>query len=283
GADVIRPFVIGGDLTLLSGLDCTAAVVLAEQLMQAAMPALPGAGGAGGSAGALGVSGAAGAAGVAGAAGDSAAAGAGGAPEIPLPPAPALRVRELPALPAGTLNGGLSYLFVAAGCLGGPWYTDDDDDKVCGVGYEGGTTLVPILVSMSRETALQLGLQALHASRAAGEIDVRVLPPDMGVDPITIASDLSEGEIAPRPALSEHSRFEWGIGSSGFEVQLMSSGTVQLAEPWDLVLAHGELDDAEDGQNYVLLALGPEPGIGLAKWWNKSVISIVPSDPPTTQ
>ena len=49
-------------------------------------------------------------------------------------------------LPAATLSGGFSYLFAAAGCIGGPWHRHAEDDRVCGFGYDGKPTLaLPML------------------------------------------------------------------------------------------------------------------------------------------
>ena len=85
---------------------------------------------------------------------------------IPAPNPPALRVGALSALPAGTLAAGYSQLLVAEGCLGGPWYVDKLDDQVCGDGYSGRSTLAQSFVVLSRETSINIGFQALHASRA---------------------------------------------------------------------------------------------------------------------
>ncbi len=272
GAEAIQPYVLGGDLTEYAGLDCAAAVAKAEQAMNDALPEPSGVAGAPASAGGAG-----------GAGGDPAPStggtpGSGGAPAVP--DAPVARGRALPALPAGTLSGGLSYLFVAAGCVGGPWFVDAEDDNVCGADYEGQSTLVPILVSMSRETTLRLGLQGVHASRASGQLDLRVTPPDTGVDsPFVVAPDLVEGVIAPRPAETTYFRSELGVGDSAFNLELVSDGSAVLSEPWAVVLNRGDLDDAVDGENYVIVALGPKAGLGLTKWWNAPALTIVKSDP----
>ncbi len=263
-SDSIVPYVLGGDLAELLSLDCGAAVAKVEQAMTDALPYDGGAG--------------SGAGGDGGAAGSGTSPGTGGAAEVPEPPL--VRGRALPALPAGTLSGGLSYLFVAAGCIGGPWFVDQQDEKVCGEGYEGKTTLVPIVVSMSRDSTLNLGLQGLHASRASGQLDLRVLPANVGVDPpLPIANDLVEGLLAPRPPQTKYSRFEVGVDDSGFMLELTSGGVSVLSEPWHAALERGDLDDALQGENYVIVFVGPEAGLGLANWWNTPALTIVKSDP----
>lgn len=270
-SDSLSVHVLAGDLSLVAGATCEEAVAEARQRMAEAMPELP-PDESGGSAGAAGAAGSGGQP-------SSGAGGAGGATDVPIPDPPALRVGELPALPPGTVNGGYSYLLAAAGCLGGPWYTHPEDDAVCGSGYAGGTTLAPVLVTLSRESSLRLGLQAVHASRALGEIDVRVAALNDGADPpVVIARDVLEGVIAPRPPLLDGSRVDYHVDYD-VDVEVVSDSSVVLAEPWQLVLRHGDLEDVEDGKNYAFVVIGARPGLGVAEWWNKAAISIVPSDP----
>ena len=207
-------------------------------------------------------------------------AGAGGAESAPLPEAPGLQVHELPVLPPATLSGGYSFLFAAAGCIGGPWHRHELDDQVCGEGYVGNPTLVPMLVTMSRQASLRLSLQALHASRGSGELDLRVAPPEGSVDlPLYVARDLLQGVIAPRPPMGEYSAVELGVEASGHNVELVSDSSTRLAEPWDRVLGRSSLDTLENEQNYVLVVVGARPGLGVAQWWNKAAVTIVPAEP----
>ncbi len=282
--DSITPYVIGGDLALLDGLDCREAVALAEERMALALPddgeggAPNGAGGApNGEGGAPASEGGAG--GEAVTAFDETGEG-GEAPEVPAPNPPALRVRALPALPAQTLAGGFSYLLVAEGCLGGPWFVDEQDDKICGAGYAGGTTLVPTLVVMSRETSFNVGLQAVNASRASGPLDAVVSAPPDGINlPISIASEIVDGKVAPVPATVVYSSYEYGVSDPAFRVRFVDSKLRESQASWEELLERGGLDAVEDGENYVLVALGPRVGIASESWWNRSTIGIAAADP----
>lgn len=299
--DALAAYVLAGDVSLVEGWDCADAVAEAKRLTAEALPPPdPGAGGAGGAGGSGGAGSPGGAGGDAGAPGsggnagassagaggvnvlpqEMGAAGAGGAGPVPLPNPPALRVHELPVLPPGTLSGGYSYLFAAAGCVGGPWYLHAEDDKVCGAGYSGQATLVPMLVTMSRDTGLGVGLQALHASRGTGELDVRVAPPEGSVDlPLYVARDLVQGVIAPRPPDTTRSRVLYGVPSSGYTLQILIDGSARLSESWDAVMARGGLDDLVNENNYTLVLVGARPGLGIAEWWNKAAIAAIPADP----
>jgi hypothetical protein len=156
----------------------------------------------------------------------------------------------------------------------------EQDDQVCGSGYSGDPTLVPMLVTLSREASLRLSLQALHASRGTGQIDLRVAPPENSVDlPLYVARDLLQGVIAPRPPESSYSKVQYGVELSGFAIEVVIDGSTRLAEPWDLVIGRSGLDKLEDSGNYALVLLGARPGLGIAEWWNKAAITLVPADP----
>jgi hypothetical protein len=276
--DTITPYVIGGDVDQVDGLDCEEAVALAEELMALALPD-DGSGGApsgeGGSKASEG-----------GAGGEPAVTafdevdGEGGAGPIPVPHPPALRVRALPALPAGTLSSGLSFLLVAEGCLGGPWFVDKHDDDACGAGYSGGTTLAPSFIVMSRETGFNVGFQALNASRASGPLDAVVSAPPDGVNlPVSIATEVVDGKVAPVPATVLFSSFEYGLDDPTFRVRFVDSKGKESAASWDELVERGGIDAVEDGSNYVLVALGPRVGLARESWWNLPTIGIAAAEP----
>jgi hypothetical protein len=282
--DDITPYVIGGDLDRLDGLDCKEAVALARELMERALPD-DGSGGAPNGAGGA-PSGEAGAPGTEGGAGGEAAvafdevAGAGGAGPTPVPDPPALRVRALPTLPAGTLSAGYSILLVAEGCLGGPWFVDKDDEQVCGEGYFGGTTLASSLVVMSRETSFNMGLQALNASRASGPLDAVISPPSGSVDfPIPLASDIVDGQVAPVPASVAFSSHDYGVTDPGFRVRFVDSQGRDTQASWADLIERSGLDAVEDGKNYVIVALGPSVAVKTKSWWNLSTVGLAAADP----
>jgi hypothetical protein len=137
-----------------------------------------------------------------------------------------------------------------------------------------------MLVTMSRDPALRVSLQALHASRGTGVLDLRVSPPRDSADPpLYVARDLLPGALAPRPPETRYSKAEWGVDVSGYSVEVVIDNSVSLAQPWDRVLDQGGLDTIEDEKGYALVLVGARPGLGIAEWWHKAAISVVPADP----
>jgi hypothetical protein len=269
-SDVLQPFLIAGQLDLVSGLDCAAALALARSTEAAANPT-PESGAAGAADG--------GAGGTTGDLGAAAAGGEAGAPpEVQSP----LRARGLPAIPAGTLNGGRSYLLVATGCMGGAAFDAPSSEDYCGAGYSEHTpTVSAILVALSRLTSVNLvGMQVVHASLATGTVS---LTSDGGVQsgamPISIVTNLLEGELLPRPASVLYTASEYG-SALGYSLVVSSQNTTLLIEPWLNALASGGVAALANGSTYALVLLGPRADLKSATaFWNAPAITVVPADP----
>ncbi|HEY0466198.1 MAG TPA: hypothetical protein VGC79_18435, partial [Polyangiaceae bacterium] len=193
--DGLEPIVIAGELDLIAGLRCDAAIerARAEEALSDGTDGELGQGGAAGEGSGPGVPGRAaegGSAGEGGGVGEGGSIGDGGSPAggnggssggSGLPPAKrsALRARGLPALSAGTLNAGRSLVFVANGCLGGATYSGKDEEQYCGAGYTPRQpTASAVLVSLSRQvSADHVALQVVHASLANDQVELRSRPP----------------------------------------------------------------------------------------------------------
>jgi hypothetical protein len=123
--DGLEPLVIAGELDLIAGLDCAAAIERARSEEALSDGTESGQGGAAGDGAGLSVPSAADSGGSAGESGSSSGneGGSAGASAGPPPLRSALRVRGLPVIPAGSLNAGRSMVFVANGCMGGATYT----------------------------------------------------------------------------------------------------------------------------------------------------------------
>ncbi|HEX3773218.1 MAG TPA: hypothetical protein VHV51_02080 [Polyangiaceae bacterium] len=257
--DVIQPFVIAGELEFVSGLDCAGAIALAQTEEAAVASAETAAAGA--SAGE-------------GGAGEG---GAGGAP----PEVQArLRVRALPAFPAGTLNGGRSYLLVALGCMGGSGYDASNAEAYCGAGYsETAPTFGAAFAAMSRATSSGgVGLQVMQASLATDSIRVDSAPPPLSPDQrITIATGVAEGELWPRPAYIDHSAADYDVSTTGLEIT--SQVSRPFSQSWLDVLARGAIGMPADGSNYTIVLIGPRTDLTNTALWNAPAITIVPVDP----
>jgi hypothetical protein len=274
--DVIQPWVVAGQLSLLKKLNCEDAVALAQaeeakvtpMLEEPGEPELAGEGGAGGAG-----------QGGAPAAQPAGEAGAGGSGE-PLE-FPALRARALAALPAGTVNIGRSILMVMTGCIGGAAYTDRIDTAVCGKDYTPETpTLQPVVVKLSRQVGYdKVGLQAVHASAATAPLDVRASG-DSGTVSLVFATDVSFGAIEPRPAALRFTPAELGVDQFNFGLQAVDdSGGVAYQEAWSDILAVSALPTPVAGRTYTAIFLGPDPLLIKEGWWNTSAFSLVDNDP----
>lgn len=288
--DVIQPFVIAGDLDLVAGLDCAAAIAKA-QAEEGPLNPPPGTDGAAGAAttpdagsaeagtGGAPAVGAAGAANAGASNGDSGAGGEGGAtPEIQ----PRLRARALPALPAGTLDAGRSLLMVANGCMGGAGFDAPDAARYCGASYAERTpTVSAVFAALSRVTAPnRMGVQALHASLATDTVAITSRsPPALAEGSVQVVSNLVTGELGPRPANIQNAAAAFG-STQGFLVDVDGRTDTLLSRTWKEVLALGGVRALADGSNYTLVLIGPEADLsGGAAYWNAPAVTIVPSDP----
>jgi hypothetical protein len=272
--DSLEPFLIAGELDLIAGLSCASAIDRA-QAEEAQNDASPGASGAAGASelGAGGSPAEGGAFGAGGAAGDT-----GAPPEVQS----RLRARGLPAIPAGTLNGGRSYLLVANGCLGGSGFSAANAEAFCGMGYtERLPTISATFVALSRASSVDhLGLQVVHASLATGTMSV---DSSGGVssssNPIAIVTNEVEGGLAPRPAYIAHTAFDYGI-ARGYGLEVVAQSATLLTESWADVLQTGGVSALEDGSNYALVLIGPRADLQAGPaFWNLPAITVVPADP----
>ena len=268
-SDVLEPFLLAGELDLVAGLDCAAAI---ERAQNEEAPSAPS--GAAGS-GDLGAGG--------GAEGGAAGSAEGGAAGAASEPQPRLRARGLPAIPANTLNGGRSYLLVASGCLGGAGFSAANAEAFCGTGYsERQPTVTATFVALSRVTAADdVGLQVLHASLATGPISVSSRPtlPTSSESPISIVRSDVPGGLLPRPAYTGHTAFDYG-SARGYRLDVAQQSVTLLTEAWADVLARGGLNALEDGSNYALVLIGPRADLTAgAAFWNLPTVTVVPADP----
>jgi hypothetical protein len=282
----VQPLIIAGELDRIAGLGCEDAVARAQDEEAIAIDvnahAAEGAeAGAANDAGAVGVSVAGGhAAGSGGASGGGGAGGTGGAGGAFAVEVPArLRLRELPAIPAGTLSAGRSIVYVATGCMGGFSYDGPNAAEYCGDGYtERAPTVSGMLVSLSRRTKFDAaGIQFLHASLATQQVDLSSRPPLPSQDPgITLASGARAGQLVPHSANLSHPASELAV-THLYNAAIVGGGTVLSAQPWTAVLARGGLRALTDGVTYAIVLIGPraDHSSGTALW-NPPLITAIP-------
>jgi hypothetical protein len=265
----IQPLIFSGELELLEGLDCAAALALARELDPPPMP-VDGSGGAGGS--------------DSGSAGTAGAAGEGGfvpvlAQETPARP---LRFRTLPALPRGTLTRGRHILAVITGCLGGPGFSHEDETALCGDSYTPARpTLTLAVVSPWRQLRFdKVGLMTLNASRAAGEIRLESVPPMDATDaPRQIASGVAYGALVPGTASFDFSAGQVGFSAGTYSARVVSQSGSALQVRWSAIQVNSELEEVTDGATYVAALLGPRPDperdVADDRWWNPPVLRLL--------
>jgi hypothetical protein len=241
--DTLEPWVITGDLSQIEGLDCDAAVELAQSAEAEVTP-------------------------------DPEAESDGDLEE------PKLRARAAAVLPAGTVDVGRSILLVLTGCVGGAFYSDELETEICGDDYSPASpTLQPILVKLSREHRSDtVGLQALHASPATASLDIRAAG-DGGRVALVFASSVSFGAIEPRPADTRFSVSELGV-DDGYGLQAVDErGAVVLDESWNDVVSASGLSGVGFGRTYTAIFLGPDPAVQKRGWWNPPAFALVDNDP----
>jgi len=278
--DTLQPFIIAGELSLVEGLGCEDAVARAQDEEAVAIDANAHAAegaeaGAANDAGATSVTvGGQAAGGAAG--GQATGGGAGGAFPVEVPSR--LRLRELPAIPAGTLSAGRSILYVATGCMGGFNFDAPSSAEYCGDGYsEKSPTVSGLLVSLSRRTLFgYAGMQFVHASLATQLVDVSSRPALPNADGgFTLVSNVRVGQLLPHSAILSHPASEFGVERS-YNVAILGSGTVLTSEPWTAVLARGGVSALTDDVTYALVLVGPRADHNATKLWNPPAITLIP-------
>jgi hypothetical protein len=262
-SDTLIPLLIAGDLARIAGLDCAGAVALAEQTEQAFNDSV--------SASDAGI-------GAAGAPAEDAGSSDAGGSDAGSAATSALRLRELPALVAGTLNGMRSTLLVATGCMGGFGFDNGSVSMLCGASYTPTTpTLFPVFVTLSRLTeAGRVGMQVVHASRATSYVSVSI----MGAPPASIGfelvSRLYAGQLGPKPPSFEHPASDYAPQS---EIEV--GGSISPINQTISQALGGLGKQLVDGSSYALILIGPRLDFGTPPpLWNSAQAVIVPTLSP---
>jgi hypothetical protein len=175
---------------------------------------------------------------------------------------------------------GKSVLLVPAGCVGGATHTDAAEKLACGSGYSPSSPTAT-LVALGMEDGGapgKLALAAVHASVAMPTVDVRI---DLGASGVSamLAPLLSAGAVGPKPPLDDLSVEQLGVIGE-VEVAVHSPGETQLplaSVALDEALENGGLStpDFEDGQGFVLVAVGGSPGLAAGPWWHALTFTAV--------
>jgi hypothetical protein len=154
-------------------------------------------------------------------------------------------------------------------------------EEYCGGGYaERDPTVSAVLVSLSRKAQAGFaGLQFVHASLATTAVDVSSRPPLSIGAGVGIASNVVEGQAAPRPALLSNAAATYGV-AKGYFVQVAPHSGASASFEWSTALQGGGLTGLTDGQTYALVLLGPRADHAQATaLWNPSAVTVIAVDP----
>ncbi|HYP97140.1 MAG TPA: hypothetical protein VER96_00610 [Polyangiaceae bacterium] len=280
--DGLEPIAIAGELDRIAGLDCEAAIARArsEEALGGA-GSEPAQGGAAGDGAGMGMPPSDGNGGSSVGGSSAEAGGSGGASPGPKAVRSALRVRGLPAISPGTLNAGRSLVFAANGCMGGATYSGKDAEAYCGAGYTPlEPTLSAVLVSLSRQVSDDhVALQAVHASLANAQVDLRSRPPFPSLESGVAITSVSLGQVAPRPASIQNALSDLGSARK-YRLSVESKAVVLFYQPWSAVLSNGGLSQLQNGQGYALIFSGPRADLpAVTDLWNAPTLTAIAVDP----
>ncbi len=194
---------------------------------------------------------------------------------------PELRVQPLAALPAGSLAS-FSHLLSPSGCLGAPTFEDEIEELLCGPGYSSRrTTLTPIFVRLSRRSSFDsVGFQVVNANPAFPLLTLRSAPGESEFPTLTLASDVSFGQIAPRQTRTGVAAARLGDPLGRVPLQIVAgTGNPVFTIPWSVPLESSGISGLEDGHAYTVILMGPVPGLTAESWWNGTLLSLVRNDP----
>jgi hypothetical protein len=182
---------------------------------------------------------------------DAGALDAGAAP-LPFPAALELprRAGSLRLAP-GVLRAGAHYALVAAGCAGPG---GGSSEELCGpldplFGAQQALVLAEISDDLTGEVGLRL--QFLNASRAVSRADL-VLQGNTDVDSVRLTGDVQFGAVRPENSVLVAEPL-------GLELHVEAATQSSFTQPWSDTLPS---PDVVPG-NYLLVYVGPEPGISL--------------------
>jgi hypothetical protein len=125
-----------------------------------------------------------------------------------------------------------------------------------------------------------LGLQAVHASLATGEIEVTSTPTGMSTEPWQyIAAGVKLGAIVPREPRLDLAAEDSGANNAFWQLEATQSSVRLFAEPWTSILRRAGLSELRDLQTYALVLVGPSASLRVSGFWNRPAFTVVPTDP----
>jgi hypothetical protein len=201
--------------------------------------------------------------------------------ELDPPPTPNLRFQRLPLLTQGTLDRGRNTLLVLSGCMGAATHSHDDEEALCGVGYQPQRSSLTLLVGVaSRQTSAgKLGLQFMHASLATAEVNVLSLAALAGSpDAVPLATSVLLGHLSPHSIDLSRSAGQYEVENGG-RLEVIERGERRLQQSFEALRELAEISTPSDGKAYTAVLIGPGGGRSKGDWWNAATLTLVANEP----
>ncbi|MFO0762193.1 MAG: hypothetical protein U0359_37485 [Byssovorax sp.] len=200
-------------------------------------------------------------------------------------PAPIV-VTPLAVVPAQAFTSERSLLLAPIGCLGGPGHDGPTSQLACGNTYSPATPTASIVaLGMSRKNdPFKMTFQVVNASTALQPTDVQIRPGFSMSTDVLMATNVSTGEIAPKPPFMGITLATLGAVSDvkvetflPMQQQMFMTASVPLPE----AIAHGtvSVEDIDDGAGLVLVAVGGYPGVDPGSPYHKLTFTLIKADP----
>ncbi len=185
---------------------------------------------------------------------------------------------SLGVLPADTFASMRSLALAVTGCFGTE--ESESSEAGCGPGYGPDTpTVFPVIAPLSRlTTPSKIGFSVLHASSGFNALDVRIVASMEGAQPVSIATQVPRGAALPFPPNIVLSSATLGApnGASLRANSFGSAGEVMVS--MQAALSNGSLASFDNGDNYVLVALGANPEAP-SGFWSPFTFVVLRADP----
>ena len=192
-------------------------------------------------------------------------------------PPPGLDVASLGVVPPGTFSEPRSLALVVTGCFGPA--EAEGAEAGCGPGYTADTpTLYPVLAPLSRYPSPALGFSVLHAASTFEFLEVEIRPSQEDAVPFPIVEDLPRGAALPFPPNTSFSKASLGPPSGAAALTRVMGAGMQVETNLGVAFSNGGLASADNGSNYVLVAVGASP-FAPEGFWEPFTYVVVDANP----
>ncbi len=192
-------------------------------------------------------------------------------------------VRSIAVVPASVFEEEKSLLLVPNGCLGGPFKTDEEEERICGFGYDMNTGNAAMAAGfMSRiGNSDRVAMQFVQASAGMEPVALSVKPGTSGATAQQVVDTWSAGAIQPFPPFMGFGLAQLGQVADSRIVLVGKMGSpIAYEASFGDALAESDLDSGDiiNGENIVFVGVGAAPGLA-GSWWQPFTLTVVRADP----